>query len=77
MQFAMHYMFESRRAAKRFFATVSTHLKTGGTFIATTADARVIVEHLTCRAEPDEQGNQVHFPLLEFESRIRFKLGIF
>jgi len=46
MQFALHYMFETEGRARRFLQVVAKHLRKRGTFIATTVDARVVVEML-------------------------------
>jgi mRNA (guanine-N7-)-methyltransferase len=46
IQFAIHYMMNTQERAKRFFQTVSELLDMGGSFIATTVDARVVIEHL-------------------------------
>jgi len=46
IQFAIHYMMSTRQRASRFFQTASDRLEMGGNLIATTMDARVIVEHL-------------------------------
>ena len=46
IQFAIHYMMSSKKRARRFFKTVGSLLDIGGTLIATTIDARVIVSHL-------------------------------
>ncbi|GAB5031038.1 mrna cap guanine-n7 [Nannochloropsis oceanica] len=46
MQFALHYMFETEGRARKFLQVVATHLRKGGSFIATTVDARVVVEML-------------------------------
>ena len=43
-QFAMHYMFETRTKASRFFAEISRNLRPGGYFIATTMDSRVVAD---------------------------------
>ena len=43
-QFAMHYMFETRQRAGRFFAEISRNLRPGGYFIATTMDSRVVAD---------------------------------
>ena len=45
-QFAMHYMFQSKKKANHFFQQVSNHLKSGGELIAVTMDSRVIAEEL-------------------------------
>ena len=46
IQFAIHYMMSTRKRARRFFHTVSSLLELGGNLIATTIDARVVVEKL-------------------------------
>lgn len=46
IQFAIHYMMSTRKRARRFFRTVSELLEIGGNLIATTIDARVVVNHL-------------------------------
>ena len=46
IQFAIHYMMQTRKRARRFFHTVSSLLEVGGNLIATTIDARVVVEKL-------------------------------
>ncbi|KAL3811363.1 hypothetical protein ACHAXA_011327 [Cyclostephanos tholiformis] len=46
IQFAIHYMMSTRKRARRFFNTVSSLLEIGGNLIATTIDARVVVEKL-------------------------------
>ena len=46
IQFAIHYMMQTKKRARRFFHTVSQLLETGGNLIATTIDARVIMSHL-------------------------------
>ena len=46
IQFAIHYMMSTRKRARRFFNTVSSLLEVGGNLIATTIDARVVVEKL-------------------------------
>ncbi len=53
MQFALHYMFEDEARARRFFQAVGRHLRPGGTFIATTVDARVVVELLAGLGKED------------------------
>ncbi len=54
MQFALHYMFQTEEKVLHFFRTVATHLRTGGSFIATTVDANVILNMLGARAFRDE-----------------------
>ena len=46
IQFAIHYMLSSRKRARRFFKTVSDLLEIGGNLIATTIDARIVLEKL-------------------------------
>lgn len=46
IQFAIHYMMQTRRRARRFFHTVSQLLEVGGNLICTTIDARVVLGHL-------------------------------
>ncbi|KAL7543074.1 hypothetical protein ACHAXR_012382 [Thalassiosira sp. AJA248-18] len=46
IQFAIHYMMQTRKRARRFFHSVSSLLEVGGNLIATTIDARVVVEKL-------------------------------
>jgi SAM-dependent methyltransferase len=46
IQFAIHYMMETKKRALRFFQTVSELLDIGGNLIVTTIDARVIVHRL-------------------------------
>eukprot|EP01041_Mallomonas_annulata_P004370 gene4370-8698_t len=52
-QFALHYMFQTRSTADFFFEQVSTLLRPGGLFIATTVDCRVVAD-LAMRAMDDE-----------------------
>jgi len=46
IQFAIHYMMQTRKRARRFFHTVSQLLDIGGNLVATTIDARVVLDHL-------------------------------
>jgi len=46
IQFAIHYMMQTKKHARHFFRTVSKLLEIGGNLIATTTDANVIVGHL-------------------------------
>ena len=41
IQFAIHYMMQTRKRARRFFRTVSELLEVGGNLICTTMDARI------------------------------------
>lgn len=55
IQFAIHYMMQTRKRARRFFHTVSSLLEIGGNLIATTIDARVVIEKLMAL------GSDLHF----------------
>lgn len=55
IQFAIHYMMQTRKRARRFFRTVSELLEVGGNLIATTIDARVVIDHLM------DLGEDLHF----------------
>lgn len=55
IQFAIHYMMSTKKRSRRFFRTVSELLEIGGNLIATTIDARVIMEHLM------NLGEDLHF----------------
>lgn len=46
IQFAIHYMMQTKKRARRFFQTVSELLEIGGNLVATTIDARVVIGHL-------------------------------
>jgi mRNA (guanine-N7-)-methyltransferase len=46
VQFAIHYMMSSQKRARRFFQTASELLEIGGELIATTIDARVVINHI-------------------------------
>jgi mRNA (guanine-N7-)-methyltransferase len=46
IQFAIHYMMQTRERARRFFHTVSQLLEVGGLLAFTTIDARVILDHI-------------------------------
>ena len=46
IQFAIHYMMQTEKRARRFFQTVSELLDIGGNLIATTIDARVVIDHM-------------------------------
>jgi mRNA (guanine-N7-)-methyltransferase len=46
IQFAIHYMMQTGKRARRFFHTVSQLLEIGGNLIFTTIDARVIIQHM-------------------------------
>lgn len=43
VQFAIHYMMQTRKRARRFFQTVSQLLEIGGNLVATTIDARIVL----------------------------------
>ena len=46
IQFAIHYMMSDIKRARRFFHSVSQLLEVGGNLIATTVDARRVMEHM-------------------------------
>ena len=46
IQFAIHYMMKTKERARRFFKTVGDTLDLGGNMIATTIDARVVIDHI-------------------------------
>mmetsp|Transcript_47 Transcript_47/g.57 ORF Transcript_47/g.57 Transcript_47/m.57 type:complete len:868 (-) Transcript_47:313-2916(-) len=46
IQFAIHYMMQTGKRARRFFHTVSQLLDIGGILAFTTMDARVIIDHM-------------------------------
>merc|ERR1712167_134696 len=52
-QFAMHYMWKTKETATKFIKLISTLLKPGGVFIATTTDADVMISNLL-----NTQGNK-------------------
>jgi SAM-dependent methyltransferase len=54
VQFAIHYMMQTRKRARRFFQTASELLEIGGNLICTTIDARVVLERLM------DQGLDLH-----------------
>lgn len=55
VQFAIHYMMQTRQRARRFFHTASELLEVGGNLICTTIDARIVLERLM------DQGLNLHF----------------
>mmetsp|Transcript_7306 Transcript_7306/g.11089 ORF Transcript_7306/g.11089 Transcript_7306/m.11089 type:complete len:778 (+) Transcript_7306:121-2454(+) len=55
VQFAIHYMMQTRKRARRFFQTSSELLEVGGNLICTTIDARVVLAKLM------DQGLNLHF----------------
>jgi SAM-dependent methyltransferase/RimJ/RimL family protein N-acetyltransferase len=46
MQFAVHYMFDSKKKLQRFIQNVSDTIKPGGVFIGTTFDGKKVLEKL-------------------------------
>ena len=64
IQFAIHYMMSTRKRARRFFHTVSSLLEIGGNLIATTIDARVVLERLMA------VGKDFHFDNQDFHEEI-------
>lgn len=51
IQFALHYMFEEPARAELFFDDVSSWLEEGGRFLATTVDARTVVQLLMAKGK--------------------------
>jgi mRNA (guanine-N7-)-methyltransferase len=82
IQFAIHYMMQTRRRARRFFQTVAQLLEVGGNLIATTIDARVVMGHLLnlgCNLHPEQSENSnepVFVTAGEGACRIRFESSI-
>jgi len=64
IQFAIHYMMSTRKRARRFFHTVSSLLEVGGNLIATTIDARVVIEKLMAL------GKDFHFDNLDLHCEV-------
>ena len=58
-QFAFHYCFQTEAAARRMLENVSDRLETGGFFIATVPDSRVIVPRLR-KSVSGRFGNQFY-----------------
>lgn len=54
-QFAAHYMFQTCAKADHFFDQVSQRLRTGGVFVCTTIDCRVIAD-MVCAEESGSRG---------------------
>lgn len=72
IQFAIHYMMSTRKRARRFFHTVSSLLEIGGNLIATTIDARVVVEKLMALGKDfhfDDEDQHEEIDLPENERR--------
>lgn len=76
MQFALHYMFETEDRASAFLAVVARHLKPGGTFIATTVDARVVVELLSAKAVKDEETGNLVASITDEQRRVLLKIKV-
>jgi hypothetical protein len=76
MQFALHYMFEDEGRARRFFQAVGRHLRPGGTFIATTVDARVVVELLAGLGREDPASGACVASLKDEEGRELCRLQV-
>lgn len=64
IQFAIHYMMSTRKRARRFFHTVSSLLEIGGNLIATTIDARVVIEKLMAL------GKDFHFDDMDLHQEV-------
>jgi mRNA capping enzyme len=56
MQFALHYMGQTEAKLQKFFAFISDRMRLGAQFIATTADARVLVDLLMRHSEKSANG---------------------
>lgn len=72
IQFAIHYMMQTRQRARRFFHTVSQLLEVGGNLIATTIDARMVISHLM------NLGRDLHFDdedSIKYEEPYEIKVG--
>ncbi|KAG5187901.1 S-adenosyl-L-methionine-dependent methyltransferase [Tribonema minus] len=65
MQFALHYMAQSEAMLRRFLFFVSRHLRVGGQFLATTTDARVLLELLMGHSEPSEDGKHLVVDMID------------
>ena len=77
IQFAIHYMMSSRTRARRFFQTVSELLEIGGNLIATTIDARVVMDYmldlgLDLHFEDDKQAERALIEVGGGACRIQF-----
>ncbi|CAM9120399.1 unnamed protein product [Chrysoparadoxa australica] len=68
MQFALHYMGETEEKLKSFMSTVGKRLRPGGIFVATTPDARVLMELLMGHTRLSASGT-------ELEARIDDETG--
>ncbi len=76
MQFALHYMFEDERRARHFLSLVARHLRPGGSFIATTVDARVVVEMLAGLGQQDAVSKEWVARLVDEEKRELCRLQV-
>jgi mRNA capping enzyme len=56
MQFALHYMGQTEAKLRKFFRFISDRMRVGAQFIATTADARVLVDLLMRHSEKSPNG---------------------
>jgi mRNA capping enzyme len=56
MQFALHYMGQTEAKLRKFFRFISDRMRLGAQFIATTADARVLVDLLMRHSEKSPNG---------------------
>eukprot|EP00536_Pseudo-nitzschia_multiseries_P002176 jgi/Psemu1/183093/e_gw1.29.107.1 len=70
IQFAIHYMMQTGKRARRFFHTVSQLLDIGGNLAFTTIDARVVVDHMMNLGHNFhfEDGNELDFPEVVVEA---------
>jgi mRNA (guanine-N7-)-methyltransferase len=76
IQFALHYMFESEGRARRFLSAVARHLRPGGCFIATTVDARVMLEMLAAYGQEDPETGACVATLEDEEQRELCRLQV-
>lgn len=76
MQFALHYMFEEEARARHFFQLVAHHLRPGGSFIATTVDARVVIDMLAGLGVQDTGTNEWVARLVDEEQRELCRLAV-
>jgi mRNA capping enzyme len=56
MQFALHYMGQTEAKLRKFFRFISDRMRLGAQFIATTADARVLIDLLMRHSEKSPNG---------------------
>lgn len=57
MQSSLHLILQTEAHARRCFSTIASFLRLGGTFHATTMDARVLVELLGSQSHYNQEGH--------------------